>query len=71
MDSLHLPQSKKNARAEDAVIVDVDEASFRQCPTLHQTWAPLNCRPEIPTRGERNTQKILGTVSLHDGAQTN
>jgi transposase len=46
------------------VIVFVDEASFRQCPTLHQTWAPLNCRPEIPTRGERNTQKILGTVSV-------
>lgn len=42
----------------------MDEASFRQCPTLHQTWAPLNCRPEIPTRGERNTQKILGAVSL-------
>ena len=48
------------------MIVYVDEASFRQCPTLHQTWAPLNCRPEIPTRGERNTQKILGTVSLQD-----
>jgi hypothetical protein len=42
----------------------VDEASFRQCPTLHQTWAPQNCRPEIPTRGERHTQKILGAVSL-------
>jgi transposase len=28
----------------------------------------LNCRPEIPTRGERNTQKILGAVSLQ-GAQ--
>jgi hypothetical protein len=42
----------------------MDGASFRQCPTLHQTWAPLNCRPEITTRGERNTQKILGAVSL-------
>ena len=42
----------------------MDAASFRQCPTLHQTWAPRNCRPEIPTRGQRNTQKILGAVSL-------
>jgi len=66
VDSLHLSQSKKNAKAEGAVIVYVDEASFRQSPTLHQTWAPLNCRPEIPTRGERNTQKILGAVSLLD-----
>jgi transposase len=66
VDSLHLSQSKKNAQAEGAVIVYVDEASFRQCPTLPQTWAPLNCRPEIPTRGERNTQKILGAVRLQD-----
>ncbi len=47
------------------MIVFVDEASFRQAPTLHQTWALRNCRPEVPTRGERNTQKILGSVSLH------
>ena len=43
-----------------------DEASFRQSPTLHQTWAPLNSQPKIPTRGQRNTQKILGAVSLFD-----
>lgn len=67
MDPLHVPQSKKNAEAEGAVIVYVDEASFRQSPTLHQTWAPRNARPLIPTRGERNTQKILGAVALHSG----
>jgi transposase len=44
--------------------VYVDEASFRQSPTLHQTWAPRNLRPEIPTLGQRNAQKILGAVSL-------
>lgn len=64
MDPLHLSQSKKKAQAEGAVIVYEDEASFRQSPTLHQTWAPVNCRPEIPTRGQRHTQKILGAVSL-------
>lgn len=67
MDSLHLPQSKKNAKAQGALIVFTDEASFRQSPTLHQTWAPLNRRPQIPTRGERNTQRILGAVGLHSG----
>jgi len=64
MDSLHLPESKKNAERERAIIVFTDEASFRQSPTLHQTWAPQNQRPEIPTRGERKTQKVLGAVSL-------
>ena len=49
------------------MIVYVDEASFRQSPTLHQTWAPRNARPVIPTRGERNTQKILGAVALYSG----
>ena len=42
----------------------MDEASFRQCPPLPQPRAPRNCRPAIPTRGQRNTQKILGAVSL-------
>jgi transposase len=65
MDPLHLSQPKKKARAEGAVIIYEDEASFRQTPTLHQTWAPLNSQPRIPTRGERNTQKILGAVSLN------
>jgi len=48
------------------VIVYTDEASFRQTPTLHRTWAPRNAQPQIPTRGERNTQKILGAVSLSE-----
>jgi transposase len=64
MDSLYLSQPKKKAQAEGALIVYVDEASFRQSPTLHQTWAPRNSQPRIPTRGERNTQKILGAVAL-------
>ena len=66
MGALHLPQSKNNAEKEGAVIVYVDEASFRQSPTLHQTWAPRNQRPEIPTRGERNTQKVLGPSVCRD-----
>jgi transposase len=64
---LYLSQPKKKAQEEGAVIAYVDEASFRQTPTLHQTWAPLNSQPQIPTRGQRNTQKILGAVSLYQG----
>jgi transposase len=67
MGAVSLSQFKKKARSEGAIIVYEDEASFRQSPTLHQTWAPLNSQPRIPTRGERNTQKILGALALTDG----
>lgn len=41
-----------------------DEASFRQDPSLYQTWAPRGEQPRIPTTGQRNTQKIFGAVAL-------
>ena len=50
------------------MIVSEDEASFRQTPTLHATWARRGSQPQVPTRGERNTQKIFGAVRL-DNAQ--
>ena len=46
------------------MIVFEDEASFRQTPALHATWARRGSQPRIPTRGERNTQKIFGAVRL-------
>ena len=49
------------------MIVYEDEASFRQTPTLYRTWARRGCQPQIPTRGERNTQKVLGAVSVPTG----
>jgi transposase len=49
------------------VIVYEDEASFRQTPTLYCTWARRGQQPQIPTRGERHTQKILGAVSVPVG----
>lgn len=64
MDSLYLSQSKKNAKKENATIVFEDEASFRQAPSLHQTWAVVNTQPKIPSKGERNSQKIFGAVEL-------
>ena len=63
MGALYLSESKKKARSEGAVIVE-DEASFRQTPTLHATWAKRGSQPQIPTRGERHTQKIFGAVRL-------
>ena len=60
------PKPKKKARMEEAVIVFEDEASFRQTPTLHATWARRASQPQIPTRGQRNTQKIFGAVRLHN-----
>jgi transposase len=44
-----------------------DEASFRQSPTLHQTWAPVNTQPKILSTGQRNSQKIFGAVELYSG----
>ena len=35
---------------------------------MHATWARVGSQPHIPTRGERNTQKIFGAVRL-DTAQ--
>jgi transposase len=49
------------------LIVYEDEASFRQTPTLARTWAPKGCQPQVPTRGERHTQKVLGAVSVPAG----
>jgi len=68
MAAIYVPQSKKNAQNEGAVIVFEDEASFRQTPTLHATWARCGSQPQIPTRGERNTQKIFGAVRLDTAA---
>ena len=67
MGPVHLPESKKNAKTEGAVIVFEDEASFRQTPTLHATWARRHSQPQVPTRGERNTQKIFGAVRVDNG----
>ena len=67
MDALYLSESKKKARSEGAVIVE-DEASFRQTPTLHATWAKRGSQPQIPTRGERHTQKIFGAVRLDNAS---
>jgi hypothetical protein len=45
-----------------------DEASFRQTPTLHATWARRGHQPQIPTRGERHhTDHHRGLVHIQTG----
>lgn len=55
----------KKANSEGAAIFFGDEASFRQDPTLYQTWARVGSQPEILTTGPRNTLKIFGTIELY------
>jgi len=64
------PNLKKKAKNENGVIIFTDEASFRQEPTLYQTWARRGCQPEIPTTGQRNTQKYFGAINLYTGGFT-
>ena len=49
------------------MIVYEDEASFRQTPTLYRTRARRGQQPQIPTRGERNTQKSWAAASVPAG----
>jgi len=62
MDPVYIPEFKKKVEAEGGIIVYEDEASFRQNPTLHQTWAPKGQQPQILTKGQRNSQKVFGAV---------
>jgi hypothetical protein len=66
MGALRVSPARKNVPSEGAAIVFTDEASFRQTPTLHATWAQVGCQPKIATRGERNPQKIFGAVGLRE-----
>jgi transposase len=58
------PRLKKTADRQAALLF-ADEASFRQDPSLYQTWARRGQQPLIPTTGQRNTRKIFGAVDLY------
>ncbi len=44
-----------------------DEVSFRQDPTMYQTWAKLGCQPLIPTTGQRKCLKYFGSIEIYSG----
>lgn len=49
----------------EAVLIHEDEATFRQDPTLYQTWGRRGNQPHIPTTGQRRAMKIFGAVEIY------
>ena len=64
MATLHVPETKKRALEDGAAIIFVDEATFRQDATLHQTWARKGNQPQVPVTGARKSVKIFGSVEI-------
>jgi len=44
-----------------------DEARFGRMSDPMRCWAPLGCRPEVPTHRVRQYTHVFGSVSPHDG----
>jgi len=61
----NLPKSKKKAQRENRALIFTDEASFRQDSTLHATWSPIGCPPEVPVTGARKSVKIFGAIEIY------
>jgi transposase len=61
----NLSESKKKAQRENRALIFTDEASFRQDSTLHSTWSPIGCPPEVPVTGARKSVKIFGAVEIY------
>jgi hypothetical protein len=62
--AIYLSKALKKTADLGAALLFADEASFRQDPTLYQTWARRGSQPLIPTTGQRNTQKVFGAVDI-------
>ena len=45
-----------------------DEARFGRMSDPISCWAPLGCRPQVPTHRVRQYTHVFGSVSPHDGA---
>jgi transposase len=63
MGQISQAKPKKKALKATGIIVYVDEATFRQTPTVVRTWAPISSQPQIPTEGQRNKRKVFGAVA--------
>lgn len=70
METLYISESQKKTSRENALIIFSDEVFFRQDTTLHQTWARRGEQPQIPTTGQRNTQKFFGALNLYEAKLT-
>ena len=61
------PKALRLARAQGALLLFGDEASFPQWGTLTYTWARRGCQPKVQTSGKRKGYKVLGLIDYFSG----
>lgn len=61
------PEALRVARAQAALLLFGDEASFPQWGTLCYTWARRGQQPEVKTCGKRKGYKIFGLIDYFTG----
>ena len=61
------PKALRLARAQGALLLFGDEASFPQWGTLTYPWARRGCQPKVQTSGKRKGYKVLGLIDYFSG----
>ena len=61
------PALVRRARAQGALLLFGDEASFAQWGSLGYTWAPRGEQPLIKTCGRRKAYKVFGLIDYFSG----
>lgn len=61
------PKALRLARAQGALLLFGDEASFPQWGTLSYTWARRGHQPKVKTSGKRKGYKVLGLIDYFSG----
>jgi transposase len=59
------PQILELARAEDALILFMDESSVQSQPNVKRTWALKGSRPEIRVKAGRDKLSIISAVTMN------
>ncbi|HEX4950693.1 MAG TPA: IS630 family transposase [Blastocatellia bacterium] len=61
------PEIVRQARAQNALLLFGDEASFPQWGSLSYTWAPVGQQPVVQTCGQRKGWKVFGLLDYFSG----
>jgi transposase len=61
------PQIVHQAKAQGALLLFADEASFAQWGSLAYTWALIGQQPVIKTCGKRKAYKVFGLIDYFSG----
>ena len=61
------PQMLRRAKAQKALLLFGDEASFPQWGTLTYTWARRGQQPTVKTSGKRKGYKVFGLIEYFTG----